>query len=249
MNFLGDAVRALHENYRPVLFYMGLVALLKTGEGTLQRLVLDPIAETTSDSLMGVYLILTRILLVAGVAVGDTVFLSRIGREVDKPYWRVRDDREALRRFYRLWLLLGLTNLVYLQVTEQITGNDPEHPATFFVFLSYIVLVVLLHAFGTTVMFYGNVAREEVGEAFRTMSRHAQSIFGLCMLGVLAAFFLQVFYALIVFGEFALPIELGADALLAAMDGYISCFLFAYMWLVCRYDRDDYEHDREDFDL
>ncbi len=244
-----DAVRALHENYRPVLLYMSLVALLKTGEGALQKLVLDPIAETTSDSRMGMYLILTRIALVAGVALGDTVLLSRIGREVDKPYWRVPDDREALRRFYRLWLLLGLANLVYLQLTEQLTGGDPEHPATFFVFLSYIMLVVLLHAFGTTVMFYGNVTRDEVGEAYRTMSRHAQSILGLCLLGILAAFLLQVFYALIVFGKLPLPAELGAGALLAAMDGYISCFLFAYMWLVCRYDRDDYERDREDFDL
>lgn len=249
MNFLRNAVRALHENYRPVLLYMGLAAVLKTSEALVQKLVLAPISETTSDGLMGFYLILTRIALVACFAAVDTVCLSRIGREVDKPYWRIADDGEAFRRFYKLWLLLGLANLVFGQITEQITGGNPEHPATFVLFVTYIVWIVLLHAFGTAVMFYGKVARDEVNEAFAALLRHAQFVLGLCLFGLLAGVMFQLAYGIILLGQWGLPGELGAGAALAAADGYISCLLFAFIWLVCRYDRDDYERDREDFDL
>jgi len=229
--------------------YMGFVGLLHAAETAVQKLVLAPIAESTSDTLLGLYLILTRIGIAIFAAFADTVFLSRIGREIDKPYWRIPDDREALRRFYRLWLLLGLAGLVYNQITEQLTGGDPQHPASFFMFISLILVVVLLHAFGTAVMFYGRAAREEMNEAIGTMSRHAPFMIGLCLFGILAAIFLSLIYVTISTSGLSTPLEIAANGLLAMVDGYVSCLIFAFVWLVCRYDRDDFERDREDFDL
>ncbi len=249
MEFLREAGRALFENHRPVLMYMALAAFLKTGEALFQEFVIAPIADDASDSLLGLQLIGSRIVLVALFALADTILLSRIGREIDKPYWRIATDREAFVRFYRLWLLLGLANLVYGQVIEQTLGGDQEHPATFFLGVSYLVWIVLLHAFGTTVMFYGRVAREEVSEAFQTMSRHATLVMGLCLFGILAGILLAGTNSAILLGEFPLPLRLASIALLAAADGLVSCLLFAFMWLVCRYDRDHYDRDREDFDL
>jgi len=249
VNFLRDAVRALHENIRSVLLYMGLVAVLNGAQTLVEKLVFAPIADSTPDSRMGLYLMGSRVLLVAGAAFADTVFLSRIGREVDKPYWRIPDDREAIRRFYRFWLLLGLANLTYGLVTERISGGDAEHPGVFFLFLSYIVWIVLLHAFGTTVMFFGKVARDEINEAFGVLSRHAPLVIGLCLFGVFAAILLQGAYGAIRMGGLSTPAEVLATTLLAAADGYVSCLIFAYMWLVCRYDRDDFQRENEDFDL
>jgi hypothetical protein len=232
-----------------MLMYMGLLGAVHAIETVVEKLVLAPIAESTSDSVMGLYLILIRIVIAAIAAFADTVFLSRIGREIDKPYWRIPDDREALRRFYRLWLLLGLSTLVFVQIIERITGGDPTHPAGFFLFISLILWVVLLHAFGSAVMFHGKVAREEVNEAFGVMSRQAGLIMGLCFFGIFAAFTLSLADAMIAAGALPLPAEVAASGLLASVDGYVSCLIFTYVWLVCKYDRDEYERDGEDFDL
>ena len=208
-----------------------------------------PIANDTPDSTLGLYLIGSRIVLVAFVAVADTICFSRIGREVDKPYWRVPDDREAFVRFYRLWLLLGLANLVYLQIIERAVGGNEERAGAFFLGVSFLIWIVLLHALGSAIMFHGRVARDEVSEAFAVMGRHAQRVMGLCLFGIVAGILLAETHTSMMNAELPLPFELTAGALLAAIDGYVSCLLFAFMWLVCRYDRDHFERDREDFDL
>jgi hypothetical protein len=249
VNFLREAGRALLENYRPVLIYMALAAVLKTGEALLQEFVLAPVAGDTPDSLLGLELIGSRILLVAIFAMADSVLFARIGREIDKPYWRIATDREAIARFYKLWLLLGLANLMYLQLMERIFGIGGENSASFLLFLSYLVWVVILLAFGTAVMFYGRTAREEMTEALNVMSRHASSVMGMCVLGAFAGFMMHQTYWALISGEPTLGLKLAGNAILATVDGFISCLLFAFMWLVCRYDRDHFETDREDFDL
>jgi hypothetical protein len=249
VEFLRLAGRALLDNYRPVLLYMAIAAAVKTGEQLFQEFAMAPIADETSDSMLGLYLIGSRIVLVALIAVADTIVFSRIGREVDKPYWRVADDREAFVRFYRLWLLLGLANLVYGQIIERAVGGNEERAGAFFLGVSYLIWIVLLHALGAAIMFLGGVARDEVSEAFAILGRHAPRVMGLCLFGIMAGILLAGTHTWMMTAEMPLPFELTAGALLAAIDGYVSCLLFVYIWLVCRYDRDHFERDREDFDL
>jgi hypothetical protein len=228
---------------------MAAAALLKSGEAVFYELVIAPAAEDTSDSVLGMELIGARIVLVALFALADSVLLARIGREIDKPYWRVATDRDALARFYKLWLLLHLANLMYLQLMEQVFGVGSEDSASFLLFLSYLVWVVILLAFGTTVMFCGRTGSDEMSEALNIMSRHVTLIMIMCLVGAFAGLMLHQVYWTLAGGESALAIKLGVNAGLAAVDGYVSCLLFAFMWLVCRYDRDHFETDREDFDI
>lgn len=249
VEFLRLAGRALLDNYRPVLLYMAFAALFKTGEQLFQEYAIAPVADETPDSMLGLYLVGSRIVLVAFIAVADTICFSRIGREVDKPYWRVTDDREAFSRFYRLWLLLGLGNLVYGQIIERTVGGNEERAGAFFLGVSYLIWIVLLHALGAAIMFQGRVARDEVSEAFAVLGRHAAQVMALCLFGIMAGILLAGTHSSMMTAELPLLFELTAGALLAAIDGYVSCLLFAFMWLVCRYDRDHFERDREDFDL
>lgn len=248
MDFLRGAATVLYQNYRPVLLYMGFAALLKIAEDVFHQFVIAPVAESTPDSRLGLYLIATRIVLVALFAFADTIFLSRIGREVDKPYWRVPDDREAIARFYRLWLLLGLLNLFYGQVLERFAVG-PENSAAFLLGIGYFLWAALLYALGTTIMFYGQARRDEVQQAFATMSRHAQLVMGLCLFGIVAGVVLSTVNGVLLQAQIAGPAKWAVTGALAMVDGYISCLLFAFMWLVCIYDRDHYEPEPEDFDL
>jgi hypothetical protein len=81
------------------------------------------------------------------------------------------------------------------------------------------------------------------------MSRNAPLVMGMCLLGACAGFVLHQAYWAIMAGEPAAVTKIIVNGVLAAVDGFISCLLFAFMWQVCRYDRDHLDRDREDFDL
>jgi hypothetical protein len=229
--------------------YMGLAAGFSVIDPLFRETVLKPIAESTPESVLGLYLIGFRIALVALFAAVDSVLLARIGREVDKPYWRVPSDREALARFYRLWLLLGLMGLVYEQLSEQVAAASGSESVLFFFRISYYIFIVLLHVFGTAVMFYGKVGREEVSQAFTTMSNHARFVVGMCLLQILVGIGLDGVSDLVLLWGPPFAAGLALTAALGLVLGYLSCLIFTFMWLVCIYDRDEYERDREDFDL
>jgi hypothetical protein len=166
-------------------------------------------------------------------------------------------DAYAFRLFYRLWFLLLLLALVYLHVMRQLLPAQPDADTGVIFLCSFFVLATLLNLFGAVVMFYGRPGREEVSQALSTMGHHIGPVIAACVVGLLAG--LLLFQA----NMTAMQIGVGAksvsatdhavrflaDAIIGGVDSLVSCFIFAYAWLVCIYHRDHYEEPGDDFDF
>lgn len=257
MNFYREAALALRQNTAPAIMYIAFGAALAGIDTAVDLFVLAPSAQDAPDRFLSLIIIATSIGLVALSSVANTVFFARIGREMDKPNWRVSDDREAMRLFYRLWLLLGLLTLVYIRLFEQLLPDAPD-AGTLLIFLcSFFVWATLLNVFGAFVMFYGRAGKEEITQALRTMGHHLGPILAVSLLGLLAGLVLyDAHFRAVVVGRDASAMTTTdyaarflIDILIGAADSLVSCFIFAYAWLVCIFHRDHFEEPGDDFDF
>lgn len=241
MAILRSAFLALQHNLGPLFFYLCVGFVVYSARLAIDILVIEPMGEDISETFTRFYGITAEIIAVSIIAFSSTIAFSRIGRDIDRPMWRVEDDREALRRFYGLWLLLGLGNIAALRILDIAAASTDEESIRFLLAMIWLSGAVLMVPFGCAVMFYGRVKRQEVGEALATMLRHIPYVLLFSMIGI---FFGFMFIGL----QPDLPIW--ARPALAIADAYLDCFLFACMWLVCIYHRDDYEQpDNQDFDF
>ena len=240
MAILRAAFQALQRNYGPLLFYIGVAFAIYSVRLSLDALVIAPKSEEIAENILRLYSIAIDIAAVAVVAMAQTIAFSRIGREVDKPMWRVVDDVEAVRLFYKLWLLLGLINIAGPRFMDAVVRTE-DVAVLLTLRIMWLTGAVMLILFGSAVMFYGRVGREEVGEAFSTIGRQFPKILLIVIVGIFFGLFLI---------ELQPELPLWAWPALAIADAYIDCLFFASMWLVCIYHRDEYDHpDDEDFDF
>ncbi len=241
MAILRAAFQALQRNYGPLLFYIAVGFVVYSARLSLDALVIAPRSEEMPENILRLYLMAMDVAAVALVALAQTIAFSRIGREIDKPMWRVADDLDAVRLFYKLWLLLGLLNVVAIRFLEIVAAQSDEAATQLMVHMMWLAGTVLLFLLGTAVMFYGRVGRQEVSEAVSTMGRQ----FPYTLLILILGFFLRFFLI-----ELQPNLPIWERPALAIADGYLDCLLFASMWLVCIYHRDEYEHpDDEDFNF
>ncbi|MDK1020998.1 MAG: hypothetical protein QGD90_05125 [Candidatus Hydrogenedentes bacterium] len=241
MAILRAAFQALQQNYGPLLFYIGVAFAVYSARLSLDTLVIAPRSEEITENILRLYSIAIDIVAVAVVAMAQTIAFSRMGREIDKPMWRVADDLDAVRLFYKLWLLLGLVNVAAVRFRDILFRGTEEAPVQLILVMMWLLGAVLLIFFGSAVMFYGRVGRQEVTEAVTTMARQLPYVLLIATVG----FFFRLFLI-----NLQLDLPLWARPALAIADGYLDCFLFASMWLVCIYHRDEYDHpDDDDFDF
>ena len=241
MAIVRAALKALQRNYAPLLFYIGVGFVIYSARLAFSALIIEPRSEDLGENFIRLYSIAVDICSVAIVAMVQTVAFSRIGREIDTPMWRIENDRDAIRLFYTLWLLLGLVNIAAMRFLVIIVAATDEEPVQFALQMIWLAGAVLLVPFGAAVMFYGRVGRQEVGEAVSTMLRQFPHTFLIAIIGIFAALFLM---------NLQPDLPLWARPALVIADGYVDCLLFASMWLVCIYHRDEYVHpDDEDFNF
>lgn len=256
MNFYREAAIALRQNGRTVVFYMLAGMAIAALDETIDLFVLAPASDEAPTTALNVALILSSILMVSLGALASTIFFSRIGREMDKPMWRVADDRDALRLFFRLWLLLGLLTLAYARVMEQFLPRTGD-PTALIVFLcTFFVWATFLNVFGAFVMFYGRPGREELNAAFGTFAHHLGPIIAVSLVGLLAGLVLvdahQRVNLIGIAGEASslqLALRIALNTLLGGIDTLVSAFIFAYAWLICIFHRDHFEEPGDDFDF
>ncbi len=241
MAILRAALQALQRNYAPLLLYIGVVCAVYSARLALDALVIAPRSEDLTENFMQIYSIAIDIVAVAIVAMAQTIAFSRIGREIDTPNWRVENDRDAIGLFYKLWLLLGLMNITVLRFLDLVVPRMDEAAVQYTLAMLWLTGAVLIVPFGAAVMFYGRVGKQEVGEAVSTMFRQFPHTFLIALVGIFTGMFLISLQP---------DLPIWARPALAIADGYVDCLLFAAMWLVCIYHRDEYEHpDDDDFDF
>jgi hypothetical protein len=241
VDLLNEAFRAVQRNIGALLFYICF-----TGGMSVARLLTDTWfesldKETISPLLETGYPLLTEILLAAGYALALSVVFARMGREIDQPFWKVDSDWEALRRFFNLWFILVLLNILLANQANQLAADGGTQSEGVALYLFSLLLNSLLIQIGGAIMFYGHVQKEEIGQAFTTLLHQFPRV----LLAALVSFFFTILVLSIMSDEI---LPKWATPTLQIIDGYGTCLVFAFTWLICMRHRDE-ESEDEDFDF
>jgi hypothetical protein len=162
-------------------------------------------------------------------ALAASVAFSRLGRELDKPLWKVPTDGEAVRRFFMLWFTMLLALTAADRVAFMVARTTGEE--TFYLVALMLLLVgnAFMFVAGACVMFHGRHEWSELGEALGPVGRFPAHTMLFVLLGFAA-------YMVLVLAIQGLP--RGLQLLPMLVSTLVDCIIFAGAWQVCRIHRD-----------
>lgn len=239
MRILLDSIRALRENSSAaavyVLLCVGTSALKRTGD----LLIGSEDIFTVGPVVLRSYQFTMDLLIALGYTMACVLAFSRIGRAIDRPLWKIATDREALRRFFVLWLLIDLALVTTSRLLQRaVEGASSSEPALF-LFLLLVAMSLLAVPVGACVMFSGRFQWRDVPANLAPLVHRLSLTFS-----VMAVNFLAVVFAFdtvprlaVIWPELskALWFRSLVDVPLAVVD----CYVFAATWLICMLHRNE----------
>ena len=252
MELLKSAADALQRYFSAVAIYLAASAVLSLsgsaiGIAQLLRNADPGAAPTLASNLMNVAWFTVYSAVTAGV---QCIAFSRIGREIDRPLWKVRDDREALGRFAWMWFEFNLVvNAIWWIAGTKLGGDDLEVINAAATLVACGLLLVMV-PFGSCQMFFGNFSWSTFGEALGPIARKTGEflpVFGITLLQFVFLMWVSVGSAPAGKGPAQLALFAGAHLACDVAIGYLDCLVFAAAWLVCKHDRDAPEEIDLDF--
>ena len=230
---LRGAFGAVHRNPGPLLLYLGITVPFSLACLLLFHFLEPAVEETEPGDFLNLLEFLIDLAGGAVSAIAASIAFSRLGRELDKPLWKVRDDRQALRRFFIPWLILFLGANALLGINELlISAASPETYLLWYLLSAGLVFMCLI-PIGGCIMFSGDFHWRRLGDILSPLARQ----FRFALL-----FFYLGFMASITLSYIALALRLEGAALygipvVEILDGYLECAVFAGIWEICRIDR------------
>lgn len=239
MELLKDAFRAVQRNLGSLLLYIFFGAAMSFARILSNKWFEALDKETLSPLIENGFPIISKIIIAAGYALLLCVVFARIGREIDRPFWKVESDREAIRRFFSLWFILLLISILCGDLIGQLITDSPKDGQI----LSLVWLFgnSFLIQVGGAIMFYGHCRKEEIAQAMSTLLHQLP----LTLLAALVSFF---FNSLVIEIMRAGILPDLVTPVLDIIEGYGFCVVFAFTWLICMRHRDE-ESEDEDFDF
>jgi hypothetical protein len=247
VEFLRAAIDAVQRNLAALTLYAAAATLMRLADHSLYWFALNPMGMDAKAYTTGPAGIAVAVALFALVAAPHTVAFSWMGRDIDRPLWRVKDDWEALKRFYLLWLILDLMPLAIVRLSDpRVYGVESNGLAILGLF-GFITLSVMAIPVGGCLMFSGHVHWHQLGEILAPLARQPAKtgvVIGIgsvqCLLYLTIATALQGSDA-----DFSPPFaHIGLDVAWTLIGSYLDCLVFAGVWLLCMTDREN----PDDFD-
>lgn len=229
------AVQAIDHNFRAVLLYIGIHVSASTAIFFTRIKFLNPVAGDDPSPLWNTADIGLDIVDGIAWAIAQCIAFAWIGRNIDKPNWKVATAGESLKRFFGFWLLLDLTLVLVFRFFQfsVAAGVDP----------AVALWLPILYASGTitmgaAIMFYQRVGTEEIGQALRTLGHQfPRTLLVVCMAGA-GFIFLSMLQPMTSKFPLALP-------LISILDSVLDCFIFSCTWILCMYYREASENDSD----
>ena len=248
MELLKAASQALQRHAANVALYIGGNVLLSMAYIAVQVVLTQQnpdfdTAPTTAERLIDVIALLVA---TVGWALLQSVVFSRIGRELDRPLWKVADDREAIRRFFPLWFEFNLVLNTLMWLGRTIATYESIKDAAALPLLFSLGALVVLVPFGASIMFHGRFSWNTLGESLAPLGRRLPQlaiVFALTAFQVVIMLFLDRQLPETFDGEFVQTV-IYKVAIISALS-WIDCMVFTATWLVCKDDRDS----PDEFDL
>lgn len=186
-----------------------------------------------------------QFVLAAGVGLLQAVVFARLGKSIDRPLWKCRDDREAVRRFFLLWFILNLGMIALEQLHANALDWRAAEPAMLLEILYFFAFVLVL-PIGICVMYSGRLEWTALPETLRPLGRQLPltlRVMALMALQLALQIALQKAFA----GQFKDRSAILIPALTIAPAAFLDCLAFCAMWRVCMIHRQSGDEDTGDF--
>jgi hypothetical protein len=250
VRIIRDAVEAVQENLPALAIYLALTVganLLSSACGLVVEREVFGKLDNASNVLV---LIPVYLIVCVAYAVAQSVVFAQMGKEIDRPLWKIAGAKEAVRRFFPLWFTISFVTLATLQISDSLarTGNPELGMLLYYGLFMSITLVGV--PVGACIMFYGKLEWPNLGEILIPLARQFPMTMAILLLNLFQFLLMGVLMSSDA-GAAAKPdvfMTLFKGTALAVVGGYIDCVVFAGVWLICMADRDT-DHERDDFDF
>lgn len=237
---LKETFTILQRNLSVVLIFLGAAAALSALRLTGDWFMFDGEFDGPRTSAQQAYLIVADILMAMATAAVQVVVFNWLGAATDRPLWKVMPLREAIAKFFQLWLIINLLVLAGLQSTQWVTASAGDSSGAS-LFLLWLVLSGFALPFGAAVMFYRNSSRAELKLAAQTLVDQLPHL----LLVLLLWFGVNALVWAILLSQ-TLPVF--ATPVMVVVLAYLDCVVFVYVWLLCIVHR-DHPRDEDDWDF
>jgi len=239
LNILFEATQAIQKNLSALFVYLALGVGSSVVNTTITLLigeVEEPFRDTQTVALsLGMLLSATL-----AWSAGETLAFARLGKEMDKPLWKIDGDVEALRRYFSLWFCINLPSLAFYLLSIWLGSSGSTDSGVGAALMLSILCGTLSTPVGACLMFGGKLQWEGVSRRFRPMLRELP-------LFLVVFFFSGVAMVLMLSLHEATRAQGWLGPLIDVAAIYFDCVVFAAMWLICMIDRQNPDDDDLEF--
>lgn len=232
-----NALSHVQRNPKALLIYAGISASFFGVLVLFEYMLIGIIKVDTITQNQTVYVIATGTLTGVIIAIAQSLSFTLLGTDIDRPFWKPKAGGGAFLKTCSFWFTLNYINIAAVLFIGLSSFEDDTKQSLLLFQSLYEVLYI---PFGATVMFYANSARYELGKALHTMLLQLP-------LFLLAGFFGLFFLSLLQTLQASLPPY--SLPILAIIDAYFACFIFAYTWEICKRNREQEENADDDLDF
>lgn len=246
MNFLQAAMAAVQRHLPALGIYTGGV-MLAYALGLAVDLLLtggEPVNPGAISGAERVYGLIVELAQAPILAAASAVAFARIGKDLDRPLWRSPDDRDALARFFQLWLVLILLGTM-LGTLYDFADAMEALPLAVLSQLFYLLLFLVTVPVGACIMFNGPFQWRELGRALAPLGRNLPRTFVLIAINLFQLWLVFRVAALRQSGEGMQWLWISPFVIL--ISAYLDCVVFSGTWLLCIENRNADEDPDFDF--
>lgn len=238
MQTLSIALGHVQRNYVALLIYAAIIAAYLGLRVAIENwLIADfDLSALDSNANARYYILGAGVTTAATAAIGQAIAFLRMGEDIERPVWKVRQQPGALARFWGFWFTINLiavtsSLLINLSPLELSTKESMQ--------ILYLFAEALLVPFGATVMFFGGTSRTDLANALSMMFHQLPGFLIIALLNFMASTFLT---------SLIRDLPSGALPALGIVSCYLDCFVFAFCWELCRNQR-EIEENMDDLDF
>ena len=241
MNILAHAVQAVQQNLSALGVYLAITVPAGVAIHIANYLLgASPDTNPYTDPKLIAYELASNLFLILAYAIASALAFSRLGESIDRPLWKISGGREALRRFFPMWLLLFVPVLCVDHLTQWAVLTPEWENLVGVAFPLMILAHALVTPVGACIMFHGSTKRAHLGEALRPLVRQfPPSVVLIFLSGMMFVFVMLLFEAT--------REQFWLRPAIDIVSGYFDCLIFSGVWLICMMDRQMPEDDDFEF--
>ena len=223
------AVQSVQRNLSALAVYLVITVGSSTLATVVNNLVTPPGSPPAHGSAL-IYELALNAFLVLTAAAAQAIVFARMGKEMDRPLWKIGGDREALRRYFPLWAVLNAVIMIFNLLAFEVPAYFEEERLGFIPFWMLIVAVSAYIPLGTAIMFHRGFEWRKLGEGLTPLRRQLGKTLLVMLAGAILFFFYLSLLAQTDSQRWLRPV-------IDVIYGYFDCVLFSATWIICIFER------------